>query len=523
MGSASSAAAQPAATPPSAARPTAPGIVLAPMLVVELPAPGRAEIAPDVPPLKDVLESASSSSLRVTHDQIRPLPIGATEVTWTAWSGAPGASAAQFTRKAYVYVFPFGQTPVGWSRKHNSTAGNHASKVARDSEGAVHVAWLEDDKPGSGVFYRRGAQDPATGAVTWGTAPIRVSDDRSGGSFLALEASANAVHLAWYGRERIWYRRLVRAGGAWRFEPTRDTGAASGGAGDNGPDIGVRGDDEIHLLGYGGQYALSTNGGARWRVEQVPWPGGEKKNPAIAVDALGNAHVVFILKARTPERGFSGGRPSGGYWQLRYVRRQAQGDWTDAHDALVGAPQWADRGERWDTLADWPDIAADRRGDIHVVFHGTANTGIYGRDEPFYVRRPSRGPGAWAGWEQPQALHPVNRAARHSYGFAPSLSLDSDGDTVVAVVFFARPDLPAEVFDSDAVVLRGGRIAGAPIPLSRMAETARDGNALSTWFPTAAPRLYRRPDGRVWLDVLESASPPDPHRSPTYVIYHRVD
>jgi glucose/arabinose dehydrogenase len=39
-----------------------------------------------------------------------------------------------------------------------------------------------------------------------------------------------------------------------------------------------RGDDEIHVLTYEGQYAVSTNGGKSWRVEQVPWPAGEKKD-----------------------------------------------------------------------------------------------------------------------------------------------------------------------------------------------------------------------------------------------------
>src|SRR6185503_3241252 len=103
-------------------------------------------------------------------------------------------------------------------------------------------------------------------------------------------------HFAWYGRERLWYRRLVRADGEWRLDPIREPGAASGAVWDSGPDIAARGDDEIHLLTFGGQYVVSTTGGLRWRMEQVPWPAGEKKNPAMAVDALGNAHVVFTLK-----------------------------------------------------------------------------------------------------------------------------------------------------------------------------------------------------------------------------------
>lgn len=75
--------------------------------------------------------------------------------------------------------------------------------------------------------------------------------------------------------------------------------------------------------------------------------------------------------------------------------------------------------------------------------------------------------------------------------------------------------------------MRGGRVAGAPLPLSRMARTALDagrpGDALSTWFPTAAPRLHRDARGRVWLDVLHTAATPECHRSPHLVIYQRLD
>ena len=36
---------------------------------------------------------------------------------------------------------------------------------------------------------------------------------------------------------------------------------------------------------------------------------------------------------------------------------------------------------------------------------------------------------------------------------------------------------------------------------------AADGYGLSTWFPCAAPTLYRHPNGRVWLDVVATDWP----------------
>jgi hypothetical protein len=500
-------------------------IELPEILAIELPAAGVVSIAPGISPLKELLESASAGKLQVTHDVRSPLPLGATQVTWTAWNGAPGASQAVGTRQAWVYVFPFGQTPAGISGRHDATAGNHAAKVVRDGSGRVHVAWLDALRPGKGtsILYRSGLQDPGTGRFAWDTPVSRITEAGAAVGMVAMEVSPNAVHFAWATQGTTRYLRVRRVGSEWRSEPIRDTRAA-GIAYDNGSDLAVRGDDEIHVLTFDGQYAISTNGGSSWRVEQVPGPAGERKNPALAVDAMGNAHVVYVLKVRVPpER--KAGQPNGSYWQLRYVRRQAQGGWVDAQDVLGAFPEWGDQGMSRDVLADWPDIAADRQGNLHVAFHGTANSGRYGQDEAFYVRRPAAGPGAWGVWERPVPLHPVNRATRQSHSFAPSLALDAESDTVVAVVFFDYQDQSHEVFDSDALLLRKGRLIGAPIPLSRNAKTALDAkrpdDALATWFASAAPRLYRAADGRVWLDVLYTAQTPEGHGSPHYVIYQR--
>jgi hypothetical protein len=288
----------------------------------------------------------------------------------------------------------------------------------------------------------------------------------------------------------------------------------------------VRGDNEIYVLTFGGGYAVSTNGGADWRVERVPWPPGGVKNPALAVDALGNSHVVYVRMVRdSGER--EGGRPRGDYWQLRYVRRLSQGGWADDQDLLGAFPEWGDRGSDRDSLADWPDIAVDRQGNLHVVFHGDVNSGVFGQDEAFYVRRPTDGPGVWGAWERPIPLHPVSQAARTSYSYAPSLAIDPASDAVLAVVFFGQQNQTHEAFDSDALLLRAGRVVGGPIPLSQNARTAiaagRPDDALSTWFAGAAPWLYHSPGGRIWLDVLYTARTPEAHASPHYVIYQRCD
>lgn len=519
------------ARPPDRAAAPAAGaeITLPELLAVEMPAPGLSELAPTESPLRELLDSAEAGGLRVTHDQSAPIPIGPTSVIWTAWEGAPNQSAVRVRRQAWVYVFPHGTTPVGATRKANALAPNHSAKIVRDAAGKIHMAWLDtrvfrDGRREARVVYRRAAQDDATGRLAFETevTPVSEPGGASANSFLAIEASPGAVHVAWYGGRTTLYRRLVLRAGAWSFERVRDTGAP-GGAQDTGPDLGVRGDDEIHVVTPTGQYAVSTNGGAGWSLDRLPVPAKVRlKNPALAVDREGNAHAIYTVLVRSAGR--SSDRPNGGYWELTYARRRPRGGWVDVQNALAASPAWADQGAQRDTLADWADIAVDAKDNLHVAFHGTVSTGIYGRDEAFYVRRPATGPGTWGPWDTAKSLHPIDPGGGTLFSFAPSLGLAPDGTGVVALVFFELQGQLREIFDSDAVVVRDGVVDGPPIPVSQMARRAkRPADVLGSWFPSAAPRIHRQPDGHLWLDTLHVAETPAAHRAAHPVVYQRVD
>jgi hypothetical protein len=447
------------------------------MLAIELPAPAG-NISPEASPLRDLLESARAGVLAVSHDQVAPLAVGGTLVTWTAWEASSGAArTAVAKRSAYVYVF-------GVSGDDHATAGNHAAKVARDSSGRVHVAWLDSGRPGQepAVMYRRGIPDDRSGIVSWETDPFRVSDGSAAwNSYVALEASDHAVHLTWWGGRTTNYRRLVRDGGAWRWDPIRDTRAPGPGH-DSGPDIAVRSDDEIHVLTPAGNYAITRDGGATWAPDQVPGvPGARMKLPGLALDANGNSHVVFTAVVRG-----GGNQPPAlrnGYWELRYIRRQVGGGWVDAHHVLAGFPEWSDPGKGQDRLADWADVAVDARGAVHVVWHGTANTHAYGRDEAFYIRRPAAGPRAWSPWEAPQALLRADPGpVVHS--FAPALAVDPAGDLVLPVFFVDMAKSGRAAFDSVMRIVRAGRVEGPP-PLAL-------GNRAGGSRQRASPRRLER-------------------------------
>lgn len=502
-------------------------IVLPEILAIELPKPGQTEIAPTEAPMTELLSSAAARGLNVTHDRTRPLPIGGTLITWTAWEGEPHKSGMRRSKSAYVYVFPFGQTPVGVSGDDHATAGNHSSKVVRDADGKVHVVWLDGGRAGRRprVLYRRGVQDFINRRMHWETEPVPVSDAKlvAGNSYVALAASDNAIHFVWSAGGSVRYRRLVRAGANWDFEPIRDT-RAGGAWHDNGPGVAARSDDEIHVLTPTGNYAGTRDGGLTWSVDAVPVPAGTTmKNPALDVDSQGNVHIVFTGAVRRPAK-WSSSKPNRGYWQLRYIRRE-NGRWVDAQDALGSFSRWREPTDDSDMLSDWADIAVDRRHNIHLVWHGTVNTRIYGNDEAYYSSRSMVPEGTWGAWSEPQPLRPIDAPKGEFFSFAPSLSLDETGTLAVAVVFFDTTR-GGHMLDVDARLIRNRKVEGAPIPLSRLArlpETDGKSQRMSSWFPVANPRIFRRAAGDMWLDVLSTAVPPEHHKSPSYVIYQRFD
>jgi hypothetical protein len=199
----------------------------------------------------------------------------------------------------------------------------------------LHAAWLDGGKgrPGYRIMYRRGVQNSASGAVTWeASTPINDGSAEGWGSYVGIEASDNAIHFVWSTAGTARYRRLIRSGTSWQFEPIRDT-RASGSSLDNGPDIAVRGDLEIHILTPTGNYAVSKDGGLTWTQDKLPTPAGRRlKNPSMALDSLGNAHFSFIGQIRNAEN-WSESKPNRGYWELRYVRREtgAAPAWQASH------------------------------------------------------------------------------------------------------------------------------------------------------------------------------------------------
>jgi hypothetical protein len=118
------------------------------------------------------------------------------------------------------------------------------------------------------------------------------------------------------------------------------------------------GDKEIY-------YKRSTDGGTTWTTSQrLTWTAGTSRNPAIAVDASNNLHVVW-------DDDQSGGL------EIYYMKS------TD------GGTSWsASQRLSWTSISPWyPAIAIDSFGSLYVVWHDWGP----GNNEIYYIKSPDGG------------------------------------------------------------------------------------------------------------------------------------
>jgi hypothetical protein len=505
-------------------------IELPDLLAIEAPLQAT-ELALDDVAVRRILidqASAGNASLSISVPGTgNALQLGPNNVTWTAEEPA-GTIVA--TRTEFVYLLRHGQTPVATTRgpvengPGYATAGNHGANVVRDRDGGIHVAW-RDKKPG--VMYRYGTQDPVSGTIAWDGPTLDVSAgtaiDRT---FVSLAVSQGAVHFAWRGAgNEVHYRRLTQNGTGWNFESVRKTGAF-GDSHDNGPDIAVFDDNEVHILSRGMDYTYSVDAGANWNSENLrtELPAGiqDFKYPALTVDHRGHVHMLVTT------------RFDDFFWPLWYMHRDrptaaGPGTWLEAHYPFENKPPWQDPGTGGRRLyLDWVDIEADEDGGLHIGWHGTLYSGAYAEDDAFYATRGFLADGTSNGWQDPIAL------ARHDPGtlllsFTPSIATHAASKTVFAVFMtkalgngslesYNDLDSAVRVIRDNAFVdeqLRGTR---RYVPLSDSADWP-----VATWWPTTAPRLFRHPSGRVWLDVLQSMLHGASNEEFALIVHQRLD
>ena len=237
---------------------------------------------------------------------------------------------------------------------------------------------------------------------------------------------------------------------------------------------------------------------------------GKGENPktvSLTLDNTGHPLAAASSVVVNPPR-YSEDQGHGGYWTIRLVRRVSPGVWEPVPGPVDGRPEWAaPRQPDQDVLCDWVRVLSDSFGGIHVTWHGTAVSRIYGNDRAYYAWRSPGGV-----WSDPVQLREPDANRGYGWSYAPSLALD--GDRALTLTFYnLSAGNQMRGFDSDLGLFHDGRKGCArhrELPVTRFAERSivagEPANALSAWFPAIAPALVSGGgDGRIWADILAGA------------------
>ena len=250
----------------------------------------------------------------------------------------------------------------------------------------------------------------------------------SGGCFnpaIAVDASGNP-HVVWYGEVAgqydVYYRKSSDGGSSWGI--VRKLKPTSGFC----PAIAIDSSGHLHVVWHGGTvanyeiyYAKSTDGGATWTSgKRLIWNSGSSQEPDIAVDSLGNLHVIW--RDETPgnaeiyyKRSSDGGTTwastkrltwTPGYSEYASLAVDPSGNphvvWDDDTPGNTdiyylkstnGGTTWTSI-KRLTSTSGWPgdpEIAADSLGRLHLIFHYDKP----GNDEIYYKKSADAG-GTWS-------------------------------------------------------------------------------------------------------------------------------
>jgi hypothetical protein len=500
-----------------------PEIVPPDLPAIELPT-GADALSVDDEPLKTLIAAARASpdenSFQITAFLPRSrVGVGLWRVVWSAWLGA-SRDRPVARRESFVFVLPHGMTPVALTGKTDATAGNNAVHIARDANGFVHMVWTDAWRPGAheGALYRRGIILPDGGA-RFDSDPVDVGPRQTRwNAFPALAVVGGTVHFVWQEDGTVRYRSLSRIGEAWKWFDDADTKIPGPGR-DTGPAIAADAGG-VHVLSSAGVYATSRDGGHTWTSETVPFGANEVvKTVSLTLEGAGRPLAAASTVVKGPPLSEEAGH--GGYWTLRLRRRVAPGVWEPVSSPIDGRPEWsAPASANEDVLCDWVRVLGDRLGGLHVTWHGTAVDRIYAHDSAYYSWRAPDGV-----WRAPVPLREPGAARDFSWSYAPSLTLD--GDWALPLVFYAlRTGQRNRGFDSRLGLFHDGKSLAQPLPVTRFVEdsivTGEPENALSAWFPGAAPSIVPTGDGRAWADILVALTPTGV-QAPSLVVWQRLD
>jgi hypothetical protein len=306
---------------------------------------------------------------------------------------------------------------ISWNSGYSGTPA-----IAIDLSGGIHVVW-EDDTPGNCEIYYNKSLD---GGDTWSSGQrITWTTGQSTWPSLAVDSNGG-IHMAWEdytpGHYAIYYRNSTDGGATWsavkRF--TWTAGNSYNAA------IAVDSSDYVHLVWNDDTpgklelyYKKSTDGGATWTAnKRLTWNSGDSGWPAIAADSFGNPHVAWSDSTSGPSEIYYRKSTDGGAawspakrltWTSEgmniYVEMAVDSSnalhlaWHGGRpeDEEIYYKKSTDAGLTWkatkkltltaDYYSDYPDIAADSAGNLHLVWMEETT----GNREVFYKKSPDSG------------------------------------------------------------------------------------------------------------------------------------
>ncbi|MFX1452430.1 MAG: hypothetical protein ACFFCM_16440 [Promethearchaeota archaeon] len=352
-------------------------------------------------------------------------------------------------------------TGSGWSNatviSDDGTDWNNESSyspnIAVDNNNNLHVVWVDDTDGEWGsdieIMY---ANYTAAG---WSNATV-ISDiyewnnDESSDPDIAIDKN-NVIHVVWldhtngeWGNDvEIMYAN--NTGSGWSNATVISDDETGWNDGFSGfPSIAIDGYGNLHVVWHDGtvgpwgpdteiMYTNYTASG--WSNVIVisdiyGWNDGSSYRPKIAIDNKGNLHVVWY--------DITNGE-WGNDWEIMYTNYTAAG-WSNA--TVI-----SDDSSGWNSGAsDFPSIATDNKGFIHVVWEdSTDSLGEWGTDdEIMYTRYTSKG------WSNATVISDDYTMWNDGASGTPDITTDNKG--VVHVVWYDSTDSPGEWGTDDEIM-----------------------------------------------------------------------
>ena len=219
----------------------------------------------------------------------------------------------------------------------NGTNTGHHPSVAIDRQGAIHIAYIDDDNDklryatnasGSWVF------------TTLGNSTI--DSDGGRGTAIVVHPITDAVHIVTtnYEDSARTLQYHTNEGGSWVNETITDTAKDEG----HDPAMAMDGDGNLHVAYYCDDgcedLRLSSRIDGVWQNETVSSSGNIGNHPDIAVDSQGTIHIVSqYLNNKTI-----------------FLHSGTPGSWTE-RIGLTGGSSF------------WPVVEVDSNDAVHIAYH----------------------------------------------------------------------------------------------------------------------------------------------------------